>query len=229
MKKQSRRAKGHELPDALKRPMIQEDWVPLNGSQDFEKMTQAGWESYAVEAGWCLLCGEVIRAADDLLPGTNAHNCPEGRAFEERIMAESAARGIQSRSRRRTQDRAREPHVGIFWWLSGKLIVDSTPLSAAERYANSLTHSPGHPKCWRALQSKGLIPVDLEYDEVPRGRVNYDLLNDKFLVLFDTCISAKAIRQVIARMNIPEGKVVKSSDLHYRCPRCITDPAVIGS
>jgi hypothetical protein len=32
--------------------------------------------------GVCLLCGEVIHAEAEFIPGTNTHDCPAGRSLE---------------------------------------------------------------------------------------------------------------------------------------------------
>jgi len=34
--------------------------------------------------GWCLLCDGPIRSAQDLIPYSNTHNCPEGLRLELR-------------------------------------------------------------------------------------------------------------------------------------------------
>jgi hypothetical protein len=35
--------------------------------------------------GWCLLCDGPIRSAQDLIPNSDTHNCPEGLRLESRL------------------------------------------------------------------------------------------------------------------------------------------------
>lgn len=42
-----------------------------------------------------------------------------------------------------THSREKEPFVGIFWVIDGRLVIDSTPLSEAEPYGDHLTHARG--------------------------------------------------------------------------------------
>ena len=62
------------------------------------------------------------------------------------------------------QHRKEEPHVGIFWLVSGKPIIDSTPLSQAEPYGDHLTHARGHAEVWGQYQRVGVVPIDMEYE-----------------------------------------------------------------
>jgi len=168
----------------------------------------------------------------DLIPNTNTHNCEAGRALEEEIRLAQAAESNRKRSARgvspasraeQIRSVAREPEVGIVWFLDGRLIIESTPVSCAECYADSLTHPKGHPGYWAELQAAGFVPSDLEYDEVPRGRAGYDTVQDQFFIYRDRCIPTKAIRQIIRTLRLPKAKVVVSLDQHYRCPRCMKE------
>lgn len=178
-----------------------------------------------------MLCDAPIRRADDLIPDTNTHNCAAGRELEEQIrLAEAAAsnrklpvKPTKRRSRRdsSSSNSAQEPMVGIFWFFNGKLIVDTTLLSQAERYADALTHPKGHPCCWAELQAAGSIPFDIEYDDIARGRVTYDTVRDQFVLFRDPCIPMKTIRQIISRMHLPKDRTVIALDPHYRCLHCM--------
>jgi hypothetical protein len=177
-----------------------------------------------------LLCNQPIRSENDLIPGTSSHTCAAGLALDEKIRAAEVAESKRKPAVRRSQRQPRprstgrssvqEVQVGIFFWFYCKLFAQATPLSKAERYAHSLTHANGHPAFWSELQSSGTVPAETEYDEVPRGRVTYDTVQDQAFLLHDRCIPTKAILQVIRTLHLPKGKVVVAGDLHYRCPRC---------
>ena len=118
-----------------------------------------------------------------------------------------------------------EPMVGIFWVMGGKLILDTTPVSQAEKYGEAKTHPWGHLQHWTELQRIGAMSPDIEYDDPPRGRAVYFPRDEKFVVYADRCILARKcfLRQIMAEMNLPPSRTKTSSDEHYRCLRCLRD------
>jgi hypothetical protein len=115
-----------------------------------------------------------------------------------------------------------EPKVGIFWLFKGKLIIDSTPLSDAEPYGDSLGHAIGHIDHWAVLQKRAAVPSEVEYEEPPRGRVVYDKREARFHLLADRCILAHKdlIEKIKHELNLPENTKL-GTDLQYRCPKCL--------
>jgi hypothetical protein len=123
------------------------------------------------------------------------------------------------------ENRSSEPSVGIFWYFDDRLLTDCTPLSQAEAYGDCLTHPRGHLRYWTLLQRNRVVPVDLEYEEPPRGRVLFDRRRDRFLLLADACILRRRdlVRQIMARMHLPAAKTDIDRDAHYRCKeKCLT-------
>lgn len=116
-----------------------------------------------------------------------------------------------------------EPRVGIFWLYGGKLITDTTPLSEAEPDGSILGHAKGHIAHWTALQERGALPIEVEYDEPPRGRVGYNLKKKAFFMLADQCIidDAGTVQKIIAALHLPEGTVA-TPDFQYRCTKCLS-------
>jgi hypothetical protein len=115
-----------------------------------------------------------------------------------------------------------EARVGIFWLYDGRLITDSTPLSQAEPYGDVLTHAQGHIDHWTALQERGAIPIEVEYEEPPRGRVGYNFKKKEFFLLADRCIinDAGAVQMIITALHLPED-TEPFPDFHYRCTKCL--------
>jgi len=116
-----------------------------------------------------------------------------------------------------------EPRVGIFWLFAYHLLIDSTPLSAAEPYGDFMGHARGHHAFWNDLQRNGTVPPDVEYDEVPRGRVGYQKKEGKFYVFLDPCILANEamVDRIKRELNLPSADTVPPMlDAHYHCPGC---------
>jgi hypothetical protein len=115
-----------------------------------------------------------------------------------------------------------EPHVGIFWLINGKLVIDSTNLKEAEPYGDRITHPRSHIDVWKQFQRIGKVPPESEYEEYPRGRVMHHPASGEFTVLADKCILAR--KDLIAEIKNAlylSKKTKLSTDAHYRCFTCL--------
>ena len=116
-----------------------------------------------------------------------------------------------------------EPMVGIFWLFKNELIFDVTPVSSAEPYGDCVGHAKSHISFWTELQEAGVIPLDVEYEEPPRGRVVFNLKTRQYIVCADKCIRTKptVVRRIIRDFSLPADSTVLISDEHYRCRVCL--------
>ncbi len=116
-----------------------------------------------------------------------------------------------------------EPMVEIFWLFNGELIFDVTPVSSAEPYGDCAGHPKSHIAFWTDLQRAGVIPLDVEYEEPPRGGVVFNLKTKQFIVYADKCIRVQSavMRKVFRDFSLPTGSAVITSDGHYRCRMCL--------
>jgi hypothetical protein len=60
----------------------EDGWERIKISESIEEMFQSWIDDPEPNIGWCLLCNTAIRRKDDLIPGTNTHNCANGRALK---------------------------------------------------------------------------------------------------------------------------------------------------
>jgi hypothetical protein len=113
--------------------------------------------------------------------------------------------------------KATEPQVGILWLVDGKLIVASTALSMAEDYGAFKVHPGDHCSVWEKLQRGGAVPVDVEYEECPRGRVMYDVKARRFSLLVDRCIlrDKRMVTTILTTMKLPRNDTDIGTDSHY--------------
>jgi hypothetical protein len=115
-----------------------------------------------------------------------------------------------------------EPHVGIFWLLDGVVLTDSTPLDQAEPYGDHLTHPRSHIDVWEGWQKLGKVPVDVPYEEPPRGRVVFNRKTTQSALLADRCIlERKSVVAEITKALVLPKNVTLGSDSHYRCSKCL--------
>lgn len=124
-----------------------------------------------------------------------------------------------------------EPMVGIFWLLNCELIFDVTPVSSAEPYGDCVGHAKSHISFWTELQEAGVIPLDVEYEEPPRGRVVFNVKTRQYIVYADKCIRAKSavVLRIIRDFYLPTELTLVSGDVHYRCQACFYENASLCS
>ncbi len=124
---------------------------------------------------------------------------------------------------RKTPKTKPEPMVGIFWMVKNEPLIDCTPLSRAESYGGHKIHPGDHCTVWDTLQRAGLAPADLDYAEMPRGRVVFNCREQRFSFLADRCILAKKsmVTRIVKVMHLPPGTVETGTDPHYRCFHCL--------
>ena len=141
------------------------------------------------------------------------------RREERELLAEIYAKA----QRRRAAKKAGVPQVGIVFVVKGKPFIDGTPITEAEDYEHFKIHGRDHHQYWQQLQQMKAVPAEVEYDEVPRGRVAYDTKTREFTLLLDRCIlkNKKLVKSIMAQMNLPFATTKTATDSHYRCPKCL--------
>ena len=107
--------------------------------------------------------------------------------------------------------------VGVFWVLPDhRVLIDATPLDQSERYQRFRIHACPYTDTWTRWQEEGKVPVDLDYDSVPRGRVAYDWVTERFSLLADRRIlkDQAAMQEIMTCLGLPEDTQV-GTDPHY--------------
>jgi hypothetical protein len=115
-----------------------------------------------------------------------------------------------------------EPRVGIFWLVGERLIADTTALSAAGNYGDFKIHDGDHVSHWDEMERRGEVPQGSDYEEHPRGRVNFNTKAQRFNLFADVCIlrKKKVVKELMSLMHLPDDTAL-STDEHYRCYRCL--------
>jgi hypothetical protein len=114
--------------------------------------------------------------------------------------------------------KAGQSEVGIFFLYNGHVQLLGTPLTMAEEYS-----AFRHDSFWKTLQRNGIVPLDVEYDVVPRGRVEYDGNGKKFYVYADACIlkDRKALAEIDREFHLSSANTeAPERDPHYKCKVC---------
>lgn len=106
----------------------------------------------------------------------------------------------------RARDRTRRP-AGLF-----------VPAGEAPFIGGFRTIEAGHVDLWPKLVARCPKLRGREYDEVPRGRVNWRQEDDRYLVLLDRTLMTESFTAMLrARLCLPQRQVILMGDPHYRC------------
>jgi len=139
----------------------------------------------------------------------------------ERLMLEEVAlRNAISMFRAASRGKkAAIPELGIFWLDdSGEMFAESVSLRDAEDYGDFKIFGGNHYDLWSKAVRANPKWRDLEYEDIPRGRVVYkkDPKKPMFIVYLPKRIG-KYKNNIIGRFNLPSGHVrFDMSDEHYR-------------
>ena len=112
--------------------------------------------------------------------------------------------------------------VGIFWLVGSRLVIDTAPLSEAGNYGDHKIYEGDHVTLWAEMEERGEGPRDSDYEEHPRGRVNFNTRTKRFTLFADPCIlrNKQVVKKLISLMHLPDDTPL-STDAHYRCFRCL--------
>ena len=105
------------------------------------------------------------------------------------------------------------PYLGPFFYIDNKLVYDARLLSEARQQYDKLDNPYSHEKLYDDHFRTG------DYIDYPRGRVIWDLTNDRAIIYVDPCINTPDILEQITKVFQLDKYVVEGDD-HYHCRNC---------
>jgi hypothetical protein len=130
----------------------------------------------------------------------------------------------------------RNPPVSARFGLQGPATGEffssrtTVPWDLAEKYGDCLTSPHGHYELWEAWRiappSKELavIVYDAEYEEWPRGRVVFNIVQEQFVIYGDRqVLKHKLLSRILDRFGIAtdQAKFTFATDEHYQSTRSL--------
>jgi hypothetical protein len=116
----------------------------------------------------------------------------------------------------KTASQFHHPLLGIFWFLNGKLLKAETVLEEGIENLEAISAKGDHINVWPILQRQNAGVRNLEYEEVPRGRIVFMKKPKKFRVYMDKTLHTPAIKKLIlAEFRLPKTRTQFFTDPHY--------------
>jgi hypothetical protein len=112
--------------------------------------------------------------------------------------------------------------LAVFWGhrANGRIFIPIgvfVPVEDVPLIAGFRTIDQGHIDIWPSMQRQWPELRGLEYDEVPRGRVNWRDEDSAYLILLDRRLMTPAFVADLRQMlGLEEKNVIISGDPHYR-------------
>jgi hypothetical protein len=117
---------------------------------------------------------------------------------------------------------AGSPEVGIFWDVNGRLIIAGAFLEEAQTWGRFAHYPMEHEQAWPSYQRVEAAPLDMEYDDAPRGRVVYDKVTQQFHLYADACIllNEAMLGKIRSNLSLPS-EIEMGPDNFYQCVTCL--------
>jgi hypothetical protein len=126
-------------------------------------------------------------------------------------------------TQRKKQETRTAPQVGIVFSFDDKLWIERTVLEKAGDYGKFKIHEGDHVIYWGRLILKCVVPQDLEYEHIPRGRVAFNTFTKRYRLMLDRCIlrQKNLVAAIKRQMGLPQKETDTLTDPHYRCGECV--------
>jgi len=114
------------------------------------------------------------------------------------------------------------PHVGIYFFVDGELVVNAVPIEQGESYVDTIQYG-GHYEFWEKLQPRTSAErkmKDCAYDAYPRGRVVYFSGNRTYCIYVDECLKKDDIISIRDAFGLRWTKAEVDYDENYQCAKC---------
>ncbi len=114
------------------------------------------------------------------------------------------------------------PQIGVFWALpisshAWDIVAVSCPFEDVPQIGGFRTLEAGHVELWSRIRRVAGPEVIGEYEDYPRGRVNWREEDQRFLLLLDPTLRRPSwVARVMALFALPVGSTLVMTDPHYR-------------
>lgn len=107
--------------------------------------------------------------------------------------------------------------IGIFWLYNNNIYLKSINIDSLKAIENFIDSNFAHYQVWDEISSQHKDFYLYEYEDIPRGRVVYDIANMQYIVYANnkTISSHESKTLIINAFILQRDKVVFLYDEHY--------------
>lgn len=105
--------------------------------------------------------------------------------------------------------------VGIFWFYQSLPLVAAVPLQHGIDNGDFINGPDDHLPAWERVRRAVPALWNIEYDEVPRGRVIYKKAEGRFVVYMNKVLHRDDYKQAILHLFAMPPETPFLTDLHY--------------
>jgi len=108
--------------------------------------------------------------------------------------------------------------IGIFWIFDNKIFYKTQKLEDIKSINGFKDSDLAHYQVWDTIKKQYSKFYLYEYEDIPRGRVIYDVGRERFIIYCDeNILKANVSRELILeKFGLIEEKVVFKDDEHYK-------------
>ena len=103
--------------------------------------------------------------------------------------------------------------VSLFFVVNGKFLIHCCKKEDGEKYGDFINYPQSHMEIWDKYYYK---KYHVDFDYFPRGRVVYNIKENKYYVYHDKCI--KDLSNIVGTED--KEKIEIREDFHYQCHKC---------
>lgn len=135
----------------------------------------------------------------------------------------------------------KEIKVGIYWQIDDELLCNKEVVEIKESTfeifddngkciqtveykkdnVSRISSTFGHDSIWEKFYTRKYKNAD--YATHPRGRVLYDLQNNRHIIFADKCVTQDNILKLVEAFEIGGSEYTVERDFHYMCDKCVAD------
>ncbi|EHP30515.1 hypothetical protein SMGD1_1992 [Sulfurimonas gotlandica GD1] len=108
--------------------------------------------------------------------------------------------------------------VGVFWIYKQEIYLKCISIDTVKVINNFIDSDFAHYQIWDEISLQNKDFYLYEYEDIPRGRVIYDVENLRYIVYSNDNIinSSEAKKLIIEAFNLNESNVLFQYDMHYK-------------
>ena len=108
--------------------------------------------------------------------------------------------------------------IGVFWIYKSKIYVKSVDTASVKEIKGFVDSDFAHYQVWNEIVPCNKDFYMFEYEDIPRGRIVYDVASIQYIVYanMDIIGSDEAKRLIIDAFKLEKFKVIFQFDEHYK-------------